>query len=183
MCSLRRPIALLVAGLLAGGVTHARAEEPPPNTTTEGTPAPTPTPTPAPASTSDAAPTRVAQPAGDDLPRPSRKLAIGLAGGAAAAFVTGIVLCAVAKSRSDEQNGSTSAPPLYTPSLRDRGKQGEAMADSGYLFLALGSALAIADIVLWVERSRSHKATTHVALEGGGGARIVPAPTGLAVAF
>lgn len=90
----------------------------------------------------------------DDVPRPSYKLCIGLGVGAVAALVTGGALGGVAKSREAEQNGDSSSPPLYTPELVDRGKQAETIAIVGYTFLGIGGALAIADVVLWVERLR-----------------------------
>ncbi|MEO6954219.1 MAG: hypothetical protein ABI321_20615 [Polyangia bacterium] len=124
----------------------------------------------------DAAPAANVATQADDVPRPSYKLAIGLGAGAVASLVTGITLGAFAKQRENEQNGSTSNPPVYTPKLNSRGKQGETFADIGYAFIGIGCVLAISDIVLWVERLRPHKkAPTASLLSPVPGVLITPA--------
>lgn len=100
----------------------------------------------------------------DDVPRPSYKLAIGIGAGAVASLVAGITLGALAKQREKEQDGDRSNPPVYTPALNSRGKQGETFADAGYAFIGIGCALAIADVVLWAERLRPHKKVTTASL-------------------
>jgi hypothetical protein len=138
--------------------------------------------TPAPATTPSATPISATAAEREDIPRPSFKLAVGLGAGAAAALVTGIILGAVAKTRSDEQNGDVGSPPLYTPDLQSRGNQGDRMATAAYVLFGVGGALAIADIVLWVERLRPRKHAAPQATQATR-ATIAPMPTGLSVRF
>ena len=128
----------------------------------------------------DAAPANVAAQA-EDVPRPSFKLAVGIGAGAAAALAVGITLGALAKQRENEQNGSVSNPPVYTPNLNSRGKTGETFANVGYAFIGIGCALAIADVVLWIERLRPHKRQTASLLPAVPG--LVIAPAALRVSF
>ncbi len=90
----------------------------------------------------------------DEVPRPSYKLCIGLGAGAIAALVTGGVLGGIAHSRESDQNGNVDSPSLYSQALINQGKQAESIAIAGYVFLGIGGAIAIADVVLWVERLR-----------------------------
>jgi hypothetical protein len=106
------------------------------------------------------------------------KLAAGLGAGAAAALMTGIILGAIAKTRADEQNGDASKPPLYTPDLQSRGQQGDRMATAAYVLFGVGGALAVADIVLWVERLRPRKHAAPAAH-----ATVTPTVSGLSVQF
>ncbi len=107
-------------------------------------------PAPAPAAVAET----TASSKSDDVPRPSWKLCLGLGVGGAAALLAGAVLGGLAKARSNEQEGSVDSPPLYDEHLASRGRQGDRMATSAYVLLSIGGALAISDIVLWVERLR-----------------------------
>lgn len=128
----------------------------------------------------DAASANVAAQA-DDVARPSFKLAVGIGAGAVASLVTGITLGALAKHRESEQSGSVANPPVYTPNLNSRGKTGETYANVGYAFIGIGCALAIADVVLWVERLRPYKRQKSSLLSPVPG--VVIAPAALQVSF
>lgn len=128
----------------------------------------------------DAASANVAAQA-DDVARPSFKLAVGIGAGAVASLVTGITLGALAKQREREQSGSVANPPVYTPNLNSRGKTGETYANVGYAFIGIGCALAIADVVLWVERLRPHKRQKSALLSPVPG--VIIAPAALQVSF
>jgi len=148
---------LVVAGALLAGATGARAEEAQPAPTAAAEPAPTPATAPAVAvAPAPAAATKPTE-GKDDVPRPSWKLAVGLGAGGAACLITGIVLGALAKARSNEQEGSVSSPSLYTRELSTRGHEGDRFATVAYVMFGIGGALAIADIVLWIERLRPRK--------------------------
>ena len=120
----------------------------------EPAPAPIATPAPAPAPVVVVVAPAPAPEAKVDFPRPSYKLCIAMGGAAVGALIIGGVLGGVAKSREDEQNGSVASPTLYTAELQDRGKQGSTIAIAGYVFIGIGAALAVADVVLWIERLR-----------------------------
>ena len=150
-----RRVALWIAVLVCSQAAVVSGDEPvAPAPVVETTPAPTVVVEPAPV----AQPAVVVQPAAperkDDVPRPSYKLCIGLGAGAIAALVTGGVLGGIAHSREADQNGNVNSPSLYSQALIDQGKQAESIAIAGYVFLGIGGALAIADVVLWVERLR-----------------------------
>ncbi len=117
----------------------------------------------------------------DEVPRPSGKLVLGLGVGGAVLLVTGIVLGSLAKARSDEQEGNPDAPPLYDESLASRARQGDRLATAAYVMFGVGGALAIADVVLLVERYRKpakKKDATHASVP-----TVVPRLTGLQVSF
>jgi hypothetical protein len=152
MRSSSRWVALAVAATLGSSVARADEAVPAPTTPTTATATPTPTATP----TAIATPTAAVE-TKDEFPRPGKALTFGLAGGAAACLLTGIIVGAIAKSRSNEQDGDPANPPLYTPALQDRGKTGESMATGAYVMLGIGGALAVADVVLFIERYRSHR--------------------------
>jgi hypothetical protein len=155
-------VALAVAGVLGSSV--ARADEP--STQPVATP-----PSPATA-TSPAANDK------EDAPRPTKALTFGFLGGAAACLLTGIIVGSVAKARSNEQNGDASNPPLYTPALQDRGKTGDQMAKGAYAMFAIGGALAVADLVLFIERYRPHRKKAQASAVS-----VKPGLTGLSVTF
>ena len=150
-----RLVTLVIVALLAGA-SGARAEEAQAAQPDVTEPAPAVV---APGVVAAPAPAAASKPADgkDDVPRPSWKLAVGLGAGGAACLLTGIVLGALAKARSNEQEGSVSSPSLYTPDLSARGHEGDRFATVAYIMFGIGGALAIADIVLWVERLRPHK--------------------------
>jgi hypothetical protein len=85
------------------------------------------------------------------IPRPARKWGWAFGAAALGTLALGGVLGGVALARADEQGGNPSAPTYYTQALLDRGNQGKALADSAYAFFALGAALAVVDVVLWIE--------------------------------
>jgi hypothetical protein len=169
---------LLVIGLAAALLAPAHADEPagqkqpvetdepppaqpapaPSAPTAPETAAPAPTTEPAPAAPAPAAPAPVAAPAAPDemvtIPNPPKRYALAFAGAAAGCFVLGGILGGVALSREDEQNGNPANPPLYTRDLQDRGSAGKSMATSAYVFFGLGAALAVVDVVLWIETFR-----------------------------
>jgi len=166
MRSSSRWVALAVAAVLALHV--ARADEAAP---AANTPAATAT------ATATATPA-AATPTTDEFPRPSKALTFGLGGGAVACLLTGIIVGAIAKSRSDEQEGDVGNPPLYTPELQGRGKTGESMATGAYVMFGLGGALAVADVVLLIERYRPHRKKAQASAVS-----VKPSPVGLSVTF
>jgi hypothetical protein len=134
---------------------------------------------PAPAPAVVTAPAGTTVKASDDDPRPSFAVGVGVGAGAAAFLVAGIVLGVFAKTRSNEQEGNVGNPPLYTPSLTTRGRQGDTMADVAYGLLAVGGAAAIADIVLWAEKYRpaKKKKVDQAAVDGARLVGTYPKPT------
>jgi hypothetical protein len=88
------------------------------------------------------------------IPNPPKSRAIIIGGVAAGFLLLGGILGGVAKSRADEQTGNAANPQLYTPDLQSRAGEGNTLATTGYIFLAVGGALAIVDAVLWVETLR-----------------------------
>jgi hypothetical protein len=156
MFCLGRRNAVVAASLLCSSLCSlAVADEPAPAEPAPAAPAAAqPAPQTAPAPAAVVAPAPATPDRKDDMPRPSFKLCIGIGAGALASLITGAALGGVAKSRESEQNGDVSAPPLYTQDVINRGKQAESIAIAGYTFLGIGGALAIADLVLWIERAR-----------------------------
>lgn len=111
--------------------------------------------------------TASAAPTDQELPRPSFALCVGVGAGGLALLAIGGALGGLARSRASEQDGNVGNPPLYTPALSSRAKQGETMADIAYAAFAVGGAMAIADIVLWAEKYRSRKQDkAHVKADG-----------------
>jgi hypothetical protein len=134
---------------------------------------------PAPAPAVVSAPAGTTAKASDDDPRPSFAVGVGVGAGGAVFLVAGIVLGALAKSRSNQQEGNVGNPPLYTPSLTSRAAQGQTMADVGYGFIAVGSAALIADVVLWAEKYRpaKKKKVDQAAIDGTRLVGTYPKPT------
>jgi hypothetical protein len=141
--------------------------------TPTATAAATPTATPTATATATATPTN-----DTEFPRPSKALTFGIGGGAIACLLTGIIVGAIAKSRSDEQEGDVGNPPLYTPELQGRGKTGESMATGAYVMFGIGGALAVADVVLLIERFRPHRKKAQARAVS-----VKPSPVGLSVTF
>jgi hypothetical protein len=146
--------------------TPKSPETPPAQTQAPAPPAPpqVETPPPAPPAPPPPAPPPAASNApkvGSDgmieevIPNPSKKWGLAFAGAAAGAFVIGGILGGVALSRSDEQSGNPSNPPIYTKDLQDRGREGETLAKTSYAFFAIGGILAIVDAVMWYEALRA----------------------------
>jgi hypothetical protein len=105
------------------------------------------------------------------IPNPPKVYALAVGGAAVGSLALSAILGGVALSRSSEQEGNTSSPPLYTRDLRDSGDQGRAMATTSYVFLGVGVALAITDVVLWYETYRKPRVIRRTAegnLAGGG---------------
>jgi len=141
-------------------------------------PAPTPTVTPQPAADGPVA-GNAAQT--DTSARPSLGLAIGLGAGAVAVLGAGIGLGAVAKSRENAENGNVGNPPVYTKSLQDSGNQATNMSYAAYALFAVGGALAIADVVIWIEYARHHHASAEAPKTSQ--SRVSASPAGLQVSF
>lgn len=103
-----------------------------------------------------AQPAATAQPAAvgvseEIIPNPPRVYGYGFGGAALGSLALGAILGGVALSKSNEQEGNPSSPTVYTRDLRDAGDQGRSLAVGSYVFLGVGIALAVTDVVLWYE--------------------------------
>jgi hypothetical protein len=147
---------------------QTETQAPPPQTQTQTqtqTQAPTPT-TQAQAPTLN--PNQRLTPDGyieETIPNPSKKWGLAFAGAAAGCFVLGGILGGVALSREAEQTGNPAKPPLYTTELLERGKQADTLAGTAYGFFALGAALVVVDVVLWIETFRKPRVIRRPASE------------------
>jgi hypothetical protein len=88
------------------------------------------------------------------IPNPPKKYALAVGGAAVGSLALAAILGGVALGKSSEQEGNTGMPPVYTPDLRDSGSQGRALANTSYVFIGVGLALAITDVALWYETLR-----------------------------
>jgi len=88
------------------------------------------------------------------IPNPPKKYALAVGGAAVGSLALAAILGGVALGRSSDQNGNTAMPPVYTPDLRDAGSQGRALANTSYVFIGVGLALAVTDVALWYETLR-----------------------------
>jgi hypothetical protein len=182
---LRTVLASLLTLSLA--MAQARADEPPGDEPMPkqpaGEPAPSTPPAAAPAPAAQEAPPAAAAPAAPAAPAPAassntlatdeevianppKVYALGFGGAALGALAIGTILGGIALSRSHEQEGNTSMPPLYTHDLNNRASQGSSLATSSYVFFAAGAALAVTDIVLWYETYRKPRVMKRTS-EGG----------------
>jgi len=82
---------------------------------------------------------------------PPRVYGFAFGGAALGSLALGAILGVWLSARAGNQEGNASAPPLYTRDLRDEAGQGRALATSAYVFLGVGIALAVTDVVLWYE--------------------------------
>jgi hypothetical protein len=118
--------------------------------------------TAAPAATASAAPAEAAA-VEEVIPNPPRVYGFAFGGAALGSLALSAILGGVALSRSGEQNGDVSNPPVYTQNLRDSGDQGRALANTSYVFLGLGIALAVTDVVMWYEIFRKPRVVKRTA--------------------
>jgi hypothetical protein len=160
----------ILLGLLLALPAHAEeppSDEPMPQAKSAA-PAAAATPAPAPAAASAPTPA-VAAPAPvaaapsrvnadgtveEIIPNPPKKYALAVGGAAVGSLALAAILGGVALGKSSDQNGNTAMPPVYTPDLRDAGSQGRALANTSYVFIGIGLALAVTDVALWYETLR-----------------------------
>ena len=104
----------------------------------------------------------------ETVANPPKKYGWALLGAAVPCLVIGIGLGGAALGRAGEQNGDPTMPAIYTTDLHDRGREGQAMATAGYVFIGFGVLFAILDVVMWFEilRKPREMATTKTARRG-----------------
>jgi hypothetical protein len=156
---------LITVGMLLALPAHA--DEPPGDEPMPGAAQPSPAASAEPSAAAQPPPAAQAAPAAQSapaaavaapsvaseevIPNPPRVYGYAFGGAALGSLALSAILGGVALSKSSEQEGNPSNPPLYTRDLRDSADQGRALADTSYVFLGLGIALAVTDAVLWYE--------------------------------